>query len=89
MVRDSRVKVRPQDWGKECNVRMGDEGNDHPCFTGEEMKDRGPPREVRRQPGTASRELVWCSPTRSLSDFFVLFSPRSVTMEEEVHHREA
>lgn len=25
----------------------------------------------------------------SHSDFFVLFSPRCVTMEEEVHHQEA
>lgn len=89
MVQDCRVQARLQDWGKERNVKMGDEGNDHPCFTGEEMKDPSPPRDVRRQLGTAFWEPVWCSPTHSLSDFFVLLSPRSVTMEEEVHHREA
>lgn len=32
---------------------MGDEENDQPCFTGEEMKDPDSPRTVRRELGTA------------------------------------
>ena len=62
MVQDSRVQVRLQDWGKECSIRMGSEGNYHPCLTGEEMKDSEPPKHASRNGALLSGSLFSAFP---------------------------
>lgn len=46
-------------------MKMGDGGNDHPCFIGEEMKGSDSSRAVRTELGTAFWEPGPCSPTHS------------------------